>query len=173
MSINAGANVFAQINQRWSALNARDQRTVLIGIALALPLLGYLAVWQPISSSLHKARQLERAAAEQLHEAQQLAQQLRARPATGAGTPRSERLAPLPALEQAAREFALAEALKRREVESDQGLRVVFEGASAEALLRMLESLALKHGLQVIAAQIDPVSPGRVNAQITLKSTAP
>ena len=76
-------------------------------------------------------------------------------------------------MEVAAREFALTGALKRREAEGSNGVRVVLEGAAAEALLRMLESLALKHGLQVTAAQIDPASPGRVNAQISLKSGTP
>ena len=173
MNVNAGANLFAQISQRWSALNVRDQRTVLIGVALALPLLAYLAIWQPISSAQGKALEAERAMAQQLDEVRQLAAQLRTRPATSGAASSTQRLAPLPAIEAAAREFALAGALKRREAESGNGVRVVFEAAPAETLLRMLESLALKHGLQVTAAQIDPASPGRVNAQISLKSGAP
>ncbi len=178
MSNNFGLNALAQLGQRWNTLNARDQRTALIGVALALPLLGYLALWQPISKAEQQAQQAERDMAQQLAEAQQLAAQLRSRPAnmqasTTGGAAGATRLAPLPAVEMAAREFALTAALKRREAEGGNGVRVVLEGAAAEALLRMLESLALKHGLQVTAAQIDPASPGRVNAQISLKSGTP
>ena len=157
----------------WRSLGARDQGVALLGLALAVPMLAYLAIWQPISSAQSKAQVAERAMAQQLDEVRQLAAQVRARPAASAGAPQAQRLAPLPAVEAAASEFALSAALKRREAEGGNGVRVVFEGAAAEALLRMLESLSLKQGLQVSAAQIDPVSPGRVNAQISLKSDAP
>ena len=158
----------------WRGLGARDQSVALLGVALAVPMLAYLAIWQPLSSAQSKAAEAERSMAQQLAEVRQLAAQLRSRPASVAGGAASAtRLAPLPAVEVAAREFALTGALKRREAEGGNGVRVVFEGAAAEALLRMLESLALKHGLQVTAAQIDPVSPGRVNAQISLKSGTP
>ena len=155
----------------WRGLNARDQRTVLIGGVLALPMLVYLALWQPISTARYKAQQAERAMAQQLDEARQLAAQLQTRPA-GVSAP-IDRLAPLPAVELAAREFALGGALKRREAEGAQGVRVSFEAASADALLRMLDSLASKYGLQVVSAQIDPLGAGRVNAQISLKRTTP
>ena len=157
----------------WRGLGARDQSIALLGLALAVPMLAYLAIWQPISTAQGKALEAERVMAEQLDEVRQLAAQLRARPAASGAVSSTQRLAPLPAIEAAAREFALSGALKRREAEGGNGVRVVFEAASAEALLRMLESLTLKHGLQVTAAQIDPVSPGRVNAQISLKSDAP
>ena len=157
----------------WRSLGARDQGVALLGLALAVPMLAYVAIWQPISSAQSKAQQAERAMAQQLDEVRQLAAEIRARPAASAGVPQAQRLAPLPAVEASAREFALIAALKRREAEGGNGVRVVFEGAAAEALLRMLESLSLKHGLQVSAAQIDPVSPGRVNAQISLKSDMP
>lgn len=162
----------------WRGLGARDQSVALLGVALAVPMLAYLAVWQPLSSAQSKAAEAERVMAQQLAEVHQLAAQLRSRPAnmqasTAGGAAGATRLAPLPAVEVAAREFALTGALKRREAEGSNGVRVVLEGAAAEALLRMLESLALKHGLQVTAAQIDPASPGRVNAQISLKSGTP
>jgi len=156
----------------WRSLGARDQGVALLGLALAVPMLAYLAIWQPISTAQSKALEAERAMAQQLDEVRQLAAQLRTRPAASGAASSTQRLAPLPAIEVAAREFALTGALKRREAEGGNGVRVVFESASAEALLRMLESLALKHGLQVTAAQIDPASPGRVNAQISLKSDA-
>lgn len=171
---HSDGNVFAPMMQRWRALSPRDQRTALIGVAVALPLLGYLAVWQPISKAEQQAQQAEAAMRQQLDEAQQLAAQLRRSPTKASTTTASAtRLAPLPAVEMAAREFGLSGALKRREAEGGHGVRVVFEGAAAEALLRMLESLTVNQGLQVTAAQIDPISPGRVNAQISLKSGTP
>ncbi len=173
MSINVGANLFAHISQRWNAISNRDQRFVLLGLVLGMPMLAYVAIWQPISSAQSKALEAEHAMAQQLDEVRQLAAQVRTRPATGGAASNTQRLAPLPTIEVAAREFALTGALKRREAEGGNGVRVVFEAASAEALLRMLESLTLKHGLQVTAAQLDPASPGRVNAQISLKSDAP
>ncbi len=157
----------------WRGLGSRDQGMALLGLALAVPMLAYLAIWQPISAAQSKALEAERAMAQQLDEVRQLAAQVRSRPATGGAATSTQRLAPLPAIEAAAREFALTGALKRREAEGGNGVRVVFEAASVEALLRMLESLTLKHGLQVTAAQVDPASLGRVNAQISLKSDAP
>lgn len=165
--------LFLNLATWWRSLGARDQGVALLGLVLAAPMLVYLAIWQPISSEQGKAFVAERTMAQQLDEVRQLAAQLRTRPATAGAASGTQRLAPLPAIESAAREFALTTALKRREAEGNGGVRVVFEAASAEALLRMLESLALKHGLQVTAAQIDPASQGRVNAQISLKSDAP
>lgn len=164
--------LFLNLMKHWQALNARDQGVVLLGVVVAVPMVLYLAIWQPISSAQGKALEAERAMAQQLDEVRQLAAQLRTRPAASGAASSTQRLAPLSAIEAAAREFALTGALKRREAEGGNGVRVVFESASADALLRMLESLALKHGLQVTAAQIDPASPGRVNAQISLKGDA-
>ena len=167
-------SILTTVQQRWSALNMRDQRTALIGVALAVPMLVYLAIWQPISKTEQQARQAELAMSKQLDEARNLAVQLRSQPASAqAGAAGATRLAPLPAVEAAAREFNLSAALKRRESESGNGVRLVFEAAAMQDLLRMLESLSSKQGMQVTTAQIDPASPGRVNAQISLKSGTP
>lgn len=164
------SDVIQRLRLWWQSLAAREQVTLLIGAGLAVPLLLYLLLWQPMRQAELQAAQALDVMQQDLAEAQRLAAQLRAQPTTPRAA--AQRMPPLPAIEQAAREFALSDALKRREAESNNAVRVTLEAAPAEALMRMLQHLQ-DQGLRVVTAQIDPISPGRVNAQITLQSHAP
>ncbi len=164
------SEVMQRLRLWWQSLAAREQVTLLVGAGLAAPLLVYLLLWQPVRQAELQAAQAADALRQDLAEAQRLAAQLRAQPTASRAA--GQRMPPLPAIEQAARQFALSEALKRREAESNNAVRVTLEAAPAEALMRMLQHLQ-EQGLHVVAAQIDPISPGRVNAQITLQSHAP
>ncbi|MEW6445071.1 MAG: type II secretion system protein GspM [Pseudomonadota bacterium] len=157
----------------WSGLNERDRRMLLIGLGLALPLLGYALLWQPLEKARNAARQAHAETAAQLDEVRRLGAQLAGqRSARPANAPSAD-LSPLSAAEAAAREQGLLDALKRRESDGAQGVRLMLEGAAADALMRMLETLALTHGLRVEQAQIEPVAPGRVNANLSLKRSKP
>lgn len=151
----------------WGGLAQRDRRILLIGLGLALPLLGYLLLWQPLAKARDTARAAHAETAAQHAEIKQLAAQLKARPASQAA-PANGTTSPLAAVEAVAREQRLLDQLKRREAEGANGVRLTLEEAPADALMRLLEALEQRHGLHVGQAQIDPASPGKVNAQISL-----
>ncbi|MEW6766161.1 MAG: type II secretion system protein GspM [Pseudomonadota bacterium] len=162
-----------QLRTWWTGLSERDRRILLLGAALALPLLAYALIWQPLDKAREEARQAHADAAAQLNEVRQLSAQLVTRRGAhpAGGTPQIG--SPLAAVEAAAREQGLPDALKRREADGNQGVRLFLEDAPADAVMRMLEHLALVHALHVEQAQFDAAAPGKVNANITLQRGKP
>lgn len=155
----------------WEGLGARDRRILLIGLAVALPLLAWSLVWQPLEAAREAARQAYAETAAQHAEVRALVSRLAAmpRPAGGGASAQS----PLAAVEAAARDQRLLEQLIRREADGASGVRLVLENAPADALVRMLETLEQQHGLRVAQAQIEPATTGRVNATLTLQRGQP
>lgn len=151
----------------WAGMSARDRRILLLGAALALPLLGWALVWQPLAAAREAARTAHAETAAQLAEVRLLAAQLTQRARHAPPTPAAQ--SPLAAVEAAAREQGLLEALKRREADGASGVRLMLDNAPADALMRLLERLEQQHGLRATQAQIDPAGPGRVNATLTLQ----
>jgi len=150
----------------WSGLGPRDRRTLSIGGALALPLLGYLLLWQPLVKARDAARAAHAETAAQHAEVRQLAARLKTHPANPATA--SGATSPLAAIETLVREQRLLDQIKRREAEGANGVRVTLEDAPADALMRLLEGLDQRHDLHVTRAQIEPASAGKVHAQISL-----
>lgn len=157
----------------WEGLGARDRRFLLIGAALALPLLAWALVWQPLGAAREAARQAHAETAAQHAEVRTLTARLAATPATRAPGGNAGTQSPLAAVESVARDQRLLEQLKRREADGASGVRLVLENAPADALMRMLERLAQQHGLRVSQAQIEPATTGRVNASLTLQRGKP
>jgi len=157
----------------WTGLSERDRRILWIGAALALPLLGYALIWQPLNQARNEARQAHADALGQLGEVRQLHAQLTARKGARPAGDTQPLASPLAALEAVAREQGLLDALKRREADGGQGVRLVLEDAPADAVMRMLERLELTQALHVEQAQFDAASPGKLNASLTLQRGKP
>lgn len=152
----------------WQGMAPRDRRTVLIGAAIALPLLAYLLIWDPLTQARKQARMAYAEALALYAEAQDLAARIQALPT--ASTPaKASNLSPLVAVETVAREYRLIEYIQRREAVGAQGVRLIIEDAPAEVLFRMLEALEQQHGLHVSQAQLDPAGAGKLDARLTLK----
>ena len=76
-------------------------------------------------------------------------------------------------VDRAAREAGLAESLGSSEAVPPSGLRVRFNAASFDALVGMTARLAQQQGITVTAAAVERTAePGRVNATLTLRSSA-
>jgi general secretion pathway protein M len=76
-------------------------------------------------------------------------------------------------VDRAAREAGLAESLGSSEAVPPSGLRVRFNAASFDALVGMTARLAQQQGISVSAASVERTAePGRVNATLTLRSSA-
>jgi general secretion pathway protein M len=76
-------------------------------------------------------------------------------------------------VDRAAREAGLAESLGSSEAVPPSGLRVRFNAASFDALVGMTARLAQQQGIAVSAAAVERTAePGRVNATLTLRSSA-
>jgi len=159
------------IEHWWTELSARDRRILLLGAAITLPLLGWALIWQPLDTARAAARAALDETAAQHAEVRALAGQIASRARSGNTAASTQ--SPLAAVEAAARDQRLLEQLKRREAEGANGVHLVLEDAPADALLRLLENLDQQYGLRVTQARIAPLTPGRVNASLTLQRGRP
>jgi general secretion pathway protein M len=159
--------------QRWDGLAPREQRVLQLGaVALGL-IVGYLALWEPLAQSRDEWRTRVVAADADLAWMRAAAPQVRAARGDGATAPISDGRSLLARADASAREAGLGDALLRVEPVSANQVRVTFERAGFDAMMRWLEMLANGHGVRVgeLAVQrADGV--GLVDARVSLEQTS-
>lgn len=73
-------------------------------------------------------------------------------------------------IDRTSREAGLGGSLRRNQPTPDQGLRVSFEGAPFESLVRWVVDLETRYGISVESASFDAAqAPGLVNATLVLE----
>jgi len=126
------------LKNRWSELQARDQRILRYSAVIVGLLLFYLFVVDPVHSSRDSAEQRLRSAQEAYAVAQRQASDLKAA-ASGSVTSNSGSF--LTRVESSAQQQALREALRRLQPSGDKQIQVSLEGASYSQLMQWLSSL--------------------------------
>jgi len=149
----------------WLAnLSSRERQLVYGAAGLAGVLLLYLVLVLPFQSANHRvAARLEKKTAD-LAYLRQAAPRLAAANG-GAAVDSSESIVVL--VDRTAREAGLGGAL-RDQSPNGQGVRLRVEGASFDAMVAWLGTLQSQYGVAIEAAMVDGVSPGIVNASLTL-----
>ena len=149
----------------WLAnLSSRERQLVYGAAGLAGVLLLYLVLVLPFQSANHRvAARLEKKTAD-LAYLRQAAPRLAAANG-GAAVDSSESIVVL--VDRTAREAGLGGAL-RDQSPNGQGVRLRIEGASFDAMVAWLGTLQSQYGVAIEAAMVDGVSPGIVNASLTL-----
>ena len=149
----------------WLAnLSSRERQLVYGAAGLAGVLLLYLVLVLPFQSANHRvAARLEKKTAD-LAYLRQAAPRLAAANG-GAAVDSSESIVVL--VDRTAREAGLGGAL-RDQSPNGQGVRLRVEGASFDAMVAWLGTLQSQYGVAIEAAMVDGVSPGGVNASLTL-----
>ncbi len=158
--------------KQWLAgLEARERQAVYWGGGVLVLLLVYFIGWRPLTGQverLEKSVVERRAQAQTMQTAAAEVRRLRAassRP--GAGTDGQSLLA---VVDSTARQGQLAGALKRVEPEGQNSVRVWFEDASFDDMVRWIGSLQQQTGAQVSRLTIDrPGAPGRINARLVIE----
>lgn len=126
------------LKTRWSELQPRDQRILRYSAVIAILLLFYLFVIDPVHSSRDNAEQRLRSAQEAYAVAQRQASDLKAA-ASGSSSSNSGSL--LTQVESSAQQQGLRNTLKSLQPSSDNQIQVSLEGASYEQLMQWLSSL--------------------------------
>ena len=149
----------------WLAnLSSRERQLVYAAAGLAGVLLLYLVLVLPFQSANHRvAARLEKKTAD-LAYLRQAAPRLSAAKG-GAAVDSDESIVVL--VDRTAREAGLGGAL-RDQSPNGQGVRLRVEGASFDAMVAWLGTLQSQYGVAIEAAMVDGVSPGVVNASLTL-----
>jgi general secretion pathway protein M len=162
------------LRQRWEALEPRERRVLGAGAVVVLAVIGYLLVWEPLVQSRDEWRVRVAAAETDLVWMRSVAPEVLARRgATPAGTaPDSRSL--LARVDASVREAGLAGALLRVEPVASNQVRVTFEQAGFDALMRWLETLAQRHGTRVTEMSVQRADGvGVVDARLGLEESAP
>lgn len=144
------------LKNRWSELQARDQRILRYSAIIVGLLLFYLFVVDPVHSDRDNAEQRLRSAQEAYAVAQRQASDLKAA-ASGSTTSNSGSF--LTQVESSAQQQGLREALRRLQPSSDNQIQVSLEGASYSQLMQWLSSLR-QQGVQAqrVDIQLDRTS---------------
>lgn len=155
----------------WQNLQAREQRTLLIGGVVVLLLLIYSLILDPFAEEMARMEQSVAADRELLAWMEQSAQQVKA--LRGNGGDKSSRGGSLLSLVDAsAKKNGLGGALKQVKPESS-GVRLRFEQASFDDMVRWLGRLGSEQGVGVTSLTLERLpEAGQVNATVVLERGA-
>lgn len=157
------------VKQYWHGLQPRERLVLAGGAAALLLLLLYAAVWDPYQA--HVAR-LEESIARQhadldwMRGAATQVRALRKQTPTRAASGQSL----LALSDTTARAQGLASAVKRVQPEGQNGVRVWLEQAAFDDVMRWLQVLTTRHGVQVSALVAEPGDgPGLTDVRLLLE----
>jgi general secretion pathway protein M len=156
-----------------ASLGHREQLLVGAAAVLLLLLIVYAAVWQPFYGRYQRLQTAVEAHRQTLVWMMQAAREVKALQATSRrelqGLGGRSLLA---VVDQSARQAGLGPVLKRVEPEGSNDVRVWLEGASFDDMVKWLEALGSKNGVDISVITIERQDdPGRVNARVTLQAT--
>lgn len=154
------------------ALTQRERTMVQIAVSVILLFIIYMLIIEPISSryELNKknvATSME--TIEWMHSAAQEVNQLRGGKLS-VGRPQGKQFV-LSLIDRSARKAGLASVMKRVQPEGESGVRIWFENAAFDELLKWLATIESKQGLIVNEINIEQTeSSGLVNVRVFLAS---
>lgn len=160
------------VKQYWHNLQPRERLILAAGAGALVLLLLYAAVWDPYQAHVARLEETisqQRADLEWMRGASAQVKTLRkgtpARPAAGQSL--------LSLADSTARAQGLAEAVKRVQPEGQNGVRVWLEQAAFDDVMRWLQVLTTRYGVQVSALVAEPgEGPGRTDVRLLLEGTS-
>ncbi|MCB1717755.1 MAG: type II secretion system protein M [Candidatus Competibacteraceae bacterium] len=162
-----------QLREWWQQRNPREQLILLGSTLLLLTLLLYVSLWEPLQTSLHRARAQVTQLRDDLHWMQTAAARLQnnprvSSPTAPAGTTRSGNSI-ASHIDQSARQAGLSDYVQRIDARDREDVQIVFEAVPFDALVRWLDQLT-QSDVEVGQISIDSArQPGLVNARIVLR----
>ncbi len=155
----------------FEALQPREQVSVLVAAAFVVFAVIYFAIWTPLTSSQSSLSSSVTTWERALAELRPLKSAVRASgtssaPVAGAG----QSLVVI--VDTTLNQYDLSSALQRSQPTGPNGIRVEFEEAAFDDLVRWLGGVSASYGMQVESGNFSVSSqriPGRVNASLTLE----
>ncbi len=156
--------------QHWHNLQAREQRTLLFGAVVALPLLIYSLIIDPFSQELERLEKAVNENSQLLVWMEQSAGQVKA--LQGKGGVRRAGGSLLSLVDSSAKKNGLGGALKQVKPEGE-GVRLRFEQAGFDDMVRWLGRLGSEQGVGVTTLTLERLPEvGKVNATVVLERGA-
>lgn len=160
------------VKEWYAGLGARDQRVLLIGVALALVLLVYGALWSPLVAAVEAKRAHVAEQEQALSWMQTAAGEVQRLRQAGGGQPgaASSGVSLMSLVDRTAKAGRLGGAVRRVKPEGENLVQIWFEQAPFDDLMPWLESLRRDHRIAIDSAVIERLEiPGLVNARLVLK----
>lgn len=154
------------------SLTQRERTLVQLAASVAVVFLLYLLIFDPISTSYSKNKKNVAAATETLEWMKTAAREINQLRGGGAVSERpKDKQMVLSLVDRSARKAGLSAVMKRVQPEGDSGVRVWFENAAFDELIKWLATIESDHGLSVNEINVEQTeSTGLVNVRVFLES---
>ena len=162
------------LRQRWDALAPRERGLLAAGALFVSAVLAYVLLWEPLAQSRDALRVQVQAGEADLAWMRAAAPQVRERAATAPAPIAHDGRSLLARADAGARDAGLGNALLRVEPVSDGQVRVYFQQAGFDPLMRWVEALSAQGSLRVgefSARRAEGV--GVVDAHLSLEEPTP
>lgn len=154
------------------SLSLREKYMVEVATTVVFIFMFYLLIWEPISSSYERNKKNVANAVETITWMKNAAQQVKQLRGSGAleDQPQGKQFV-LGMIDKTAKNAGLGNVLKRVQPEGETGVRVWFENAAFDELVKWLATLQSEHGLIVNEINVDKTEAnGLVNVRVFLES---
>lgn len=158
------------LRARWEALAPRERSVLAFGMLFVVATLLYVSAWEPLAASRAALRLQVQAGESDLAWMRAAAPLVRERGATAPASFTQDGRSLLARADASARDAGLGNALLRVEPVSGDQVRVQFQGAGFDPLMRWVESLWAQSGVRITefsARRAQGV--GLVDAQLSLE----
>lgn len=156
------------MKQYWQNLQPRDQRILLIGAVIVVPLLLYSLIIEPFQQSMTRLEEGVKKNTELLAWMEQAAAQVKTLRGSGTSTSNSG-ASLLSVVDASAKQNGLGSALKQVKPDGN-GVRLRFEQAGFDDMVRWLGRLGSEQGVGVTSLTLERLSvTGQVNATVVLE----
>jgi general secretion pathway protein M len=153
----------------WETLNTRERGLVAGGTVLALVVVLYVLVWEPLQTSSRRLRQNVAEQRANLAWMRQAAQEIKRLNGASIAQPASDDRSLLTLVDQTARAAGLGAAMKRVAPQGDDKLSVQLDSVEFDKLIPWLGALEHDHRITIVNLSADRTNaPGLVNARIIL-----
>lgn len=155
-----------------ASLEQRERHLVIAGAVLAAIMILYVAIWNPLSSSVENLRVTTRDQQTMLVWMRQAAQEVKKLRGSGGTKPASGQSL-LTLVDRTAKAGRLGTAVKRVQPDGELKVRVWMEEASFDDVIRWLVLLESRHGIGIESSVFEvKENPGRVDVRLVLEATA-
>lgn len=157
-------------------LEQRERRMLIAGVTVAVVMLLYLVIWEPLVSKAQMLRKSNQDNQELITWMQQSAKEvaeLQAKIKAGGPSSSSKGQSLLGIIDRTAKEAKLGKSVKRVQPDGKTKAHVWLEDVSFNDLIKWLEGLHRREGIHIETTVIDKQQePGLVNARLVLEGSA-
>ncbi len=160
--------------KEWYAnLQERERLILLVAIAVLIPLMLYLLLWEPLSKEVSSLRNSVNAGQKQVAWLQQASQEVKALNAASDTSPRQQNVSLISAVESTANQRGIRSEIKRIEPQGNNKISIEIDNAAFDEIIEWISLLQDQYGASVVQFNASGSDqPGRIQARLILERTS-